>query len=214
LSIESLFRIVIMAAIMNIATTSYLLFGRPDLTVREGSEKIFVAAMALEKKGEYKKAAELYETLFYDMSVTLIAPRAGQRLAEIYARRLNDIEKARDVLREAAAFQGSAYASKAAEDLAFIESHWDGDGAALKAWYDASKTYRSGDKAGALGVLKKLIADKPEATIRPMAMVQAARIAKELGNREDAAETLRSYFGAYPSDTGMAEARRIFQEVR
>jgi tetratricopeptide (TPR) repeat protein len=207
-------RIVIMAAIMNLATTGYLLFGRPDLTVREGSEKLFLAAAALEKKGEYKKAAELYETIFYDMSVTLIAPRAGERLADIYRRRLNDVEKAREVLRDAAAFQGSAYANAAAKDLAFMDAHWDADGSALKMWYDASNTYRSGTKAEALALLEKLIKDKPDASIRPVAMIRAAKIAKELDKREVAADTLRSYFAAYPSDTGMVEARRLFQEVQ
>ncbi len=214
MTLERVMRLVVIAALMNMATTTYLLVGRPDLAVREGAENIYNAAAGLEQEGKFEEAARLYEKVFYDMSVSLVAPKAGQRLADIYRRRLYDVEKARRVLQEAAAFKESVFAEEAARDLQFMDAHWDGDGETLKLWYQASNTFRSGKKQEALDILNKIITERTEATLRPTVMLRAAKIAKEMGNNQRAGTYLRDFLAAYPNDTGAAEARSLLGSLR
>lgn len=211
---DSFVRITVIIALLNFTTSTYLLVGRPDLAVRDGSEKVFAAAAALEKEGKFQDAANLYEKIFRDMSVALIAPRAGERLADIYRRRLNDVGKARDILREAASYKESVYAEDAARELAFMDNNWDGDGTALSLWFQASNAYRSGKKSEALELLNRIITEKTKATLRPMVMVRAAKLAKELGNNPQAARMLVDFLAAYPGDTGVAEARTLLMQVK
>lgn len=214
MTLERVIRLVVIVSLMNIATTSYLLLGRPDLAVREGAENIYNAAAQLEQEGKFEEAARLYEKVFYDMSVSLVAPKAGQRLADIYRRRLYDVEKARRVLVEAAAFKESVFAEEAARDLQFMEANWDGDGETLKLWYQASNTFRGGKKQEALDILNRIVTERPQAALRPTAMLRAAKIAKELGNNQQAGTYLRDFLAAYPKDTGVAEARELLGKIR
>lgn len=213
MNFDSLLKVVIMVGLMNVATTSYILVGRPDLAVRESSEKVFLVAMDLERQGKFKEAADLYERIFYDMSVTLVAPQAGARLADIYRRRLFDVEKARKVLREAAAYKESAYAEEAAKDLVFMDTHWGKDGSALKDWYQASHKYRTGDKRGSLAQLQQLIKDQPDASLRPIAMVRAAKIAKELSEYAVARQILKEYLALYTADAAYREAETLLRSI-
>lgn len=210
---ERLVRLTVITALLNFAMTSTLLFGRPDLAVRESSEKIFIKAAELEKQGKFPEAAELYESIFTNMSSTLLAPRAGERLADIYRRQMLDIDRARQILRESASFKGSAYADKARTDLEFMDRHWGADGSGLKLWYDASKSYRSGQKDHAIEVLKQIIESDAYPTLKPLAMMKVATIHKEQKRNEEAARVLRAFLGLYPKDTGAAEARAMLSSL-
>lgn len=214
MTLERIVRLVIIVAFMNIATTSYLLLGRPDLAVREGAEKIYLHAAQLEQQGKYEEAARLYEKVFYDMSVSLVAPKAGQRLADIYRRRLYDVDRARKVLTEAAAFKESAFAEEAARDLSFLETHWDQDGQTLKLWYQASNTYRSDKKQEALEILDRIVTERKEASLRPTALLRAAKVAQELGQTGRARDYLVELIGAYPQNENVAEARQMLGSLR
>lgn len=206
---ETLIRWTAIIAFMNIVTTTYFLVGRPDLMVRASADKVFAAAVELEKQGAYQEAAELYEDVFYDMSVALIAPLAGKRLADIYRRRLGEVEKARDVLREAAAFKGSAYAKEAQTDLDFIEKYWDGDGETLKIWYDASNESRKGNNARAMELIGKIVSERTTASLRPVAMLRLGKMLKAAKRTGEAKKVLTEFMAAYPKDSGFKEAQSL-----
>ncbi|MEK8023637.1 MAG: tetratricopeptide repeat protein [Candidatus Hydrogenedentota bacterium] len=211
---EKLVRWTVIVALLNFAATSTLLFGRPDLATRESSEKIFTVAMDLEKQKKFAEAAELYESIFYGMSATLIAPRAGERLANIYRSRMLDVDKARTVLREVAAFKESAYAEKAQADLAFMETHWGEDGSILKIWYEADASYRAKDYSKTLEILNRIAKEFPNSTLRPPSMMHIAKINKKLQKNEEAARVLREFLTAYPKDSAANEARTLLRSVQ
>ncbi len=211
---EFLVRLAVIAAALNAALTTTLLFGRPDLAVRESAERLYAVAYELEKKGDYEEAAKLYEKIFYDMSSTLIAPKAGDRLADIYRRRLFDVEKARDVLREAASFNESAYAADARKDLEFMEKHWGEDGSVLKIWYQASHAFRSNDNGRSLELLRTIIQDHASSSLKPLALVRAARIHIKMGNKDEARKLLQDCVNQHADDPAAEEARSLMAGLR
>ena len=208
---ELLVRLAVIAGLLNIAATGTVLLGRPDLAVRESAEKLFVVAVDLEKEGKVDDAEKIYRDIFYNMSPTLIAPRAGLRLADIYRRSKFDVEGARAILQEVAAYKESAYAENARKDLEFIEKHWNGDGAALTLWYKASAAYRRGKFDEAIGHLTAITRDHPDASLKSMAMLWTAKVYERMRRMADAATAARQFLDQFPADAQADEARRIIR---
>jgi outer membrane protein assembly factor BamD (BamD/ComL family) len=208
---ELLVRIAVIAGLLNIAATATVFVGRPDLAVRESAEKLFVVAFDLEKEGKFEEAAGIYRDIFYNMSPTLIAPRAGIRLAEIYRRRLFDVKGARAIFEEVAQYKESAYAENAGKELEFMNRHWGEDGAALTVWYKASAAYRSNKHDEALGLLGQIVKDHSESSLKPLAMIWTAKVFEKMNRPQDANLAARAFLGQYPNDAQADEARRIIR---
>lgn len=205
-------RYVLFSAIFNLAVVATLVGMRPELQSRSNVEDVYRTARNLEHVGAHDQAIHLLEQVVRGGEHTALAPSAAYDIAKIYMRKKFDMFEARYALADMERFRGSTPAEEAARDLAFLDEHWGADGSPVKIWFQASEAYRTGRAADAARLLEPLCKDTPvTTTLRPLALVQRARILVNQGATGEAANLLKSYLADYPEHGDAERARAILR---
>lgn len=199
--------ILVFVAVLNFAATMYYVSDPYDAKATENARNGVQIASALEKTGKWAEAAEIYETVASDYSLTPYAPKAIYRLARIDLRVHFDIASARTRLREVIdQYPASAEARDARPDVRFIDEYWDYDGVPLKYWYQASAAHRAGRSDEALALLDEMASEFSESKLVYLANYRSARILEDKGNVSGAIAMYQEVIRRRPESGEAADA--------
>lgn len=202
-------RWILLLAFAGVTFASYSLFVRPKVAVARVAESVYRDGSGREDRKDLDGAIRRYDRVLEEYPSTPIAPKAAFALGQIYMRKTQEFEKAKNTFRFLAKrYPTSEFAPRANENLFFLDAHRDHNGAPLRLWFQASEAHKAEHFGEAARLLTELVSNYPDATIRPTAYFRLGEAQAKALDFESARQTYQDFIAAYPDDTNVAEARR------